>query len=46
MSEAQRRAISKTALELKQSKDKNYITKNATKFKREVTIPEFENRER
>ena len=32
-------------LEHERSKAKNSITKNATKFKREVTMPEFENRE-
>ena len=32
-------------LEHERSKAKNSISKNATKFKREVTMPEFENRE-
>ena len=32
-------------LEHERSKAKNSITKNASKFKREVTMPEFENRE-
>ena len=35
----------KQVLEHERSKAKNSITKNATKFKREVTMPEFENRE-
>ena len=34
----------KQVLEHDRSKAKNSITKNATKFKREVTMPEFENR--
>ena len=32
-------------LEHERSKAKNSISKNATKFKREVTMPEIENRE-
>ena len=32
-------------LEHERSKAKNSITKTATKFKREVTMPELENRE-
>ena len=32
-------------LEQERSKAKNSISKNATKFKREVTMPEIENRE-
>ena len=32
-------------LEHEQSKAKNSITKNATKFRREVTMPEIENRD-
>ena len=32
-------------LELERSKDKTSITKNATKFKGEVTMSEFENKE-
>ena len=32
-------------LEHEQSKAKNLITKNATDFRREVTMPEIENRE-
>ena len=35
----------KQLLEHERSKAKNPITKNAAKFKREVTMPEFENRE-
>ena len=35
----------KQVLQHKRSTAKISITKNATKFKREVTIPEFENRE-
>ena len=35
----------KQVLEHERSKAKNSITKNATKFKREVTMPEFEKRE-
>ena len=35
----------KQVLKHERSKAKNSITKNATKFKREVTMPEFENRE-
>ena len=35
----------KQLLEHERSKAKNPITKNATKFKREVAMPEFENRE-
>ena len=35
----------KQVLEHERSKAKSSITKNATKFKREVTMPEFENRE-
>lgn len=35
----------KQVLEHERSKAKNSITKKATKFKKEVTMPEFENRE-
>ena len=35
----------KQVLEHERSKAKNSISKNATKFKREVTMPEIENRE-
>ena len=35
----------KQLLEHDRSKATNSITKNATKFKREITMPEFENRE-
>ena len=35
----------KQVLEHEKSKAKNSITKNVTKFKREVTMPEIENRE-
>ena len=35
----------KQVLDHKRSKAKNSISKNATKFKREVTMPEIENRE-
>lgn len=37
--------MSKALLEHKRSKAKNSITKNATKFIRELTMAEFENRE-
>ncbi|RMX53209.1 hypothetical protein pdam_00016535 [Pocillopora damicornis] len=42
---AQRGKYPKQVLEHERSKAKNSITKNATKFKREVTMPELENRE-
>ena len=39
------RCYPKQLLEHDRSKATNSITKNATKFKREITMPEFENRE-